>query len=388
MLAGQWGGAPLVQSLFTYVAGGSEPASYRWSFPANSGAVIGIATYNNVDAANRVESCKGSTAANTKLITAPAVTTTGPNGRVISAFAFRGSGTMTPPAGTTERFDARTAVDAARSVSAGAADQLASAAGGVGAVTATSSLTATTVVSLRFALRAAPGATLFSDSFTRADGLVTNEFAHWNPDDPRRVESPEWDMTSGSLFVYSGRAWTGSPDVVNPNPTSSNGNNSARFRLHTRRFDFTDVAVSFSLWNWGLTTTASTPAKEWDGVHAFLRYQNESHLYYVSINRRDNTVVIKKKVPGGPSNDGTYYDLAPPVAHTVPYGQSQQVKATVQNNASGSVTIRLYAQGVLLVEATDAGTLGGPPITAPGATGIRGDNTNFEFDNFEVAGLG
>jgi hypothetical protein len=53
-----------------------------------------------------------------------------------------------------------------------------------------------------------------------------------------------------------------------------------------------------------------------------LRYQSETSLYYASINRRDGTSVIKKKVTGGPDNGGTYYDLTPYVAHAVPYSMA------------------------------------------------------------------
>ena len=52
-------------------------------------------------------------------------------------------------------------------------------------------------------------------------------------------------------------------------------------------------------------------------------------------------------------------------------------------NSNGSVTMRLLAGGVLIVQATDSGT-GGPPITQPGSVGIRGDNDRFQFDDFSV----
>jgi hypothetical protein len=153
--------------------------------------------------------------------------------------------------------------------------------------------------------------------------------------------------------------------------------------MMSKRAGFRDVAVSFSLKNSRLVTTSRTPSSSWDGIHLWVRYQAENLLYYASINRRDNTVVIKKKVPGGPTNGGTYYILSSSVSHTVPYGAWQHVKATVKNNNDGSVTIRLYAEDVLLVSATDTGT-GGPPIREPGKVGIRGDNAEFHFDNFAV----
>ncbi len=242
---------------------------------------------------------------------------------------------------------------------------------------------------LAFAGLMAPsfGAVLLSDDFNRANGLVTNEYAYWNPTDPTAVRSSIWNLDSGSLFIQDGAGWTGVPNDIGPDAQSSNGNNSAIFRLNTIAGDFEDVAVSFQLLNQGLSTTPSTPAVDWDGIHIWLRYQTEYQLYYCSINRRDNNVVIKKKVPGGPSNGGTYYELSPYTPFAVPYGQWQNVTATVKNNANGSVTFSLYEDNVLLVAATDDGSIAGPPLRGPGKVGIRGDNANLKFKNFQVASL-
>jgi len=59
--------------------------------------------------------------------------------------------------------------------------------------------------------------TLFQDSFNAPDGLITNEYAHWNSDG---INSPDWDMSSGSLFRQSNTAWTGVPDALEPNKYS------------------------------------------------------------------------------------------------------------------------------------------------------------------------
>jgi hypothetical protein len=230
------------------------------------------------------------------------------------------------------------------------------------------------------------GDLLVSDTFSVPDGLITNEYAFFNALDLSSLLSPTWQLDSGSLFATGGTGSTGVPDDVEPNAHSTNGTDSAIFRLVTRRADLGDVSVSFRLDNIGLTQTSSTPSVDWDGVHVFLRYQSEFSLYYASINRRDGTAVIKKKVPGGPDNGGTYYELTPYVSHAVPYGEWQDITATVQTNADGSVTIRLLSGGQLVVAATDSGT-GGPPITAPGRVGLRGDNCNFRFDDFRVAAL-
>jgi hypothetical protein len=229
---------------------------------------------------------------------------------------------------------------------------------------------------------------LFSDTFSEyLVGLITNEYAYWNPTDPKSVASAKWQLDSGSLFSDGSSGWTGIPNSGTPNALSTNVNNSTIFRLVTKQSDFGDVSVSFDLLNQGLSSTSATPAADWDGLHIFLRYQSEYNLYYASINRRDNTVVIKKKVPGGPSNGGTYYALNSYSSHPVPYKSWQKIRATVKNNADGSVTIKLYADDVLVSSATDNGTIGGAPIRTPGKVGVRGDNANLKFKNFVVSSI-
>src|SRR5258706_1076845 len=131
-------------------------------------------------------------------------------------------------------------------------------------------------------------AALFSDDFNNPDGLITNEYAFWNPADPHRAQSPNWQMDSGSFFVKDQAGWTGVPDNKVPDATSSNGTNSVVFRVTTKRKDFGNVAVSVSLHNQGPTSSPSTPPVDWGGVHVCLRDQAQTQLYYASVNRRDN----------------------------------------------------------------------------------------------------
>jgi hypothetical protein len=224
---------------------------------------------------------------------------------------------------------------------------------------------------------------LFEDAFDRPDGLITNEWAFRHPEDPAALVSPDWVMTSGPLFASDGAGWTGKPDRRAPNATSSSGTGSAVFRLVSRRRDFGNISVSFSLRNTGLVSTASAPPVAWDGVHVFLRYQSQYRLYSASANRRDGTVVIKKKCPGGPSNGGAYYVLGEPGVHPVPYGVWQHVVATVRNDAGGSVSIRLEVEGQTVASAVDSG-VGCPTIVSEGGVGIRGDNADFRIDDFVV----
>jgi hypothetical protein len=218
-----------------------------------------------------------------------------------------------------------------------------------------------------------------SDYFDYAGPLITNEYATWNPTHSDAVVNPTWEMNSGSIFARSGTAWTGAPDDVSPNALSTNGNDSAVFRMYSKRYDMKNVDVTVSLYNRGLVTTSRTPATDWDGIHIWLRYVAEDHLYYISVNRRDNTILVKKKIPGGPSNGGTYYILSKSVGYQVPYNTWQTFHASIQTLSDGSVKLALTKGGVTLVSAIDNGTIGGAPITQAGRIGVRGDNCNFQI---------
>jgi hypothetical protein len=226
---------------------------------------------------------------------------------------------------------------------------------------------------------------LFQPDFSQS-GLVTNEFAYWNPGSPLRVESADWEMTSGSLFARNGNGYSGKIDAGAPDAQSATNTGSAIFRLNTRDFTFGDVRVAMKLKITRFGATTRTPAVDWDGVHLFLRYQSQYSLYYASVARRDGHVVIKKKCPGGPSNNGTYYSLdgTEEGGHAFPLGSWQDVGATIRTNANGSVTITLLRGGDVVATGTDSG-VGCAAITSAGASGIRGDNAEFDFADFTVA---
>ncbi|PYS84208.1 MAG: hypothetical protein DMF67_05935 [Acidobacteria bacterium] len=129
--------------------------------------------------------------------------------------------------------------------------------------------------------------TLFQDTFTGADGLITNEYAHWNSDG---INSPDWDMTSGSLFRQSNAAWTGVQDSCTPDKFSSSCTDSNVFRLNTFRTFAGNVKVSLALKNNSDIHDFNCNSNDtcWHGVHIWMRYQTQYDLYYVSINRADN----------------------------------------------------------------------------------------------------
>lgn len=228
----------------------------------------------------------------------------------------------------------------------------------------------------------------FTEAFSRPDGLITNEWEYTHPTSPAAAASPDWQMTSGSLFASAGAGWTGLPDRTAPDSGSTNGNDSAVFRLITRRADFYESEVTFRLLNQSLTAWPTSPATAWDGFHIQLRYVSQYNLYAVSVNRRDGTVIIKKKVPGGPSNDGTYYNIGAYRNYPVPYGAWQAVRVTIRDNPDGSVALQLFVDGIPVASGLDDGSLGGPPIRQAGRIGVRGDNCEFRFDDFTVTALG
>lgn len=229
--------------------------------------------------------------------------------------------------------------------------------------------------------------TLFRSRFPSTDGLITNEFAYWSPTNTSRIVSSDWEMTSGSLFARDGNGFSGRINAEAADAQSRSGTNSAIFRLRTREHSYRNVQVQMNLNVAGLASTSDTPRSDWDGVHLWLRHQSEFELYYASVARRDGTLVIKKKCRGGPINGGRYYPLGEEArGNPIPFGQWVRVGASARNNSDGSVTITLYRNGKEIVSAVDKG-VGCPPITEPGASGIRGDNTGFQFNDFTITTL-
>src|SRR5665213_3635688 len=137
-----------------------------------------------------------------------------------------------------------------------------------------------TLILFSLGIHPALAATLFTDNFNRPNGVVTSEFDFWDG----TFRSADWELDSGSFFIQNNQGWSGVPDdcsngMDSPNAQSTNCTDSAIFRLNTRRFDFNNVKVAFSLYSNGLISTTETPPVAWDGIHIFLRYQSEYNLY-------------------------------------------------------------------------------------------------------------
>ncbi len=226
--------------------------------------------------------------------------------------------------------------------------------------------------------------TLWRPSLPTTSGLVTNELAHTHPTMPGVVTSPDWIVTSGSLFSDGGAGWTGPIDGATPDLHSHKTTGSAVFRVVSRRSDFKDVSVSFDLDVGGTVRTPRTGSHAYDGVHVFLRYTSPQSLYAVSLDRRDGTAAIKVKTPGGPSNGGDYTTLAQ-TEFDFPQRQWVHEKVTIVDEGPHRVRITLWTDGVQVLSTVSAGTGAKAALTGAGRVGLRGDNTAFHFRNFTVA---
>ncbi len=254
------------------------------------------------------------------------------------------------------------------------------------------------------------GTVLFSDTFAAPNNstydLITNEYATDNPgcagDSPPCVTSSSWAVTSGTLFWKNGLGWSGVSDLCGgPVGEYSQGcNNSDIFRMNSKRTDYGNVRVELDL---DISATRPhTTSTDWDGVHILIRRVDETSLYAVSVERRDGSLAIKRKCPGGTTNGGTYYTLASTPAGSYPYVLGKQhVAASATTHSDGSVSLALYrgdtaSTASLLLTAKDSGRANTwvdkgvvhrvfcPALHTEASVGLRSDYMEFTIDNFRV----
>lgn len=211
------------------------------------------------------------------------------------------------------------------------------------------------------------------DYFDGPDGVITNEYAYWNPNAGDAIRSATWALDSGTLYRRGGRGWTGPVDDTVPTRTSDAGSHSAIFRMHTTRKDFGNVRLGFDLDVVRMSSTPSTPPVDWDGVHVMLRRIDAGNCYFVTVNRRDGCVLVKRK------KNGVYATLTPETRgmYPIPHGTLQRVEVSIATYSDGSVMISGGVAGAPSVMVVDR-----DPLLAPGTIGIRGDNVEFYVDNF------
>jgi hypothetical protein len=234
-------------------------------------------------------------------------------------------------------------------------------------------------------LRTQGGDGTWRPAFGASRELVANELDVSSAAD-RVARSPDWIVTSGSLFSDDGAGWTGRVDGRTPDPRSERATGSAVFRVVSQP-QFQSCVVELDLRLDGRTSTRRTPPQAYDGVHIFVRYRNPWNLYVVSVARRDGLVVVKRKesrgnVANGREDEADYVTLATATA-PFPMHTWHHVAVAV-SDVVGGVHLTLTVDGRPLLDVVDEGLDGARPLVGPGRIGIRGDNTEFHFRDVVV----
>lgn len=92
-------------AVYRKVAGGSEPASYAWTFASSRSLSAGILAFTGVDNTTPIDVENGQTTASNTTHATPTITTTQANDLLVAFFAIPQSATWTPPTGMTEQVD-------------------------------------------------------------------------------------------------------------------------------------------------------------------------------------------------------------------------------------------------------------------------------------------
>jgi len=256
-------------------------------------------------------------------------------------------------------------------------------------------------------IAASPGMTLLFDGFEQPNGannVVTNEYDGWHASDSTAVNSPIWRSDGGSLFSVpavdiSGAAgrvgFTGKLDNGFADKYSQNYTHSNKMRFWTKPDGFDSIRIDADIKP--LAWHASAPSS-WAGFKFYMRRQadaTKASFYTVEPYIQDGKVYIQKKCTGdtGGGNytaDGTYYLLASKSGFSVPLNSWQKVSATARTNSDGSVTLGLYRNGTLLIQAVDRGIRADGTGCAPlhgGHVGFRSDFFQYFIDNYRVSSL-
>jgi hypothetical protein len=250
----------------------------------------------------------------------------------------------------------------------------------------------------------------FSDGFATANGpndLITNEYAGWHSSDSTAVQSSIWRSDGGSLFSVSAVdasgetghvAYTGSLDSSAADKYSQTYTHSNKMRFWTKAGGYGNVRVDAEIEPTGWSAEAPS---SWAGFKFYLRREQgvtDSPFYTAEPYIKDGHAYIQKKCLGstgggnfvageGSSPGGTYYVLASKSGLTTPLGSWQRIAASSQTNSDGSVTIGLYRDGQLVLQAVDRGVrsdgTGCAPLPA-GHVGFRSDFLQYYLDDFAV----
>ncbi|HKO73924.1 MAG TPA: hypothetical protein VJU01_01285, partial [Gaiellaceae bacterium] len=126
------------QASFYKIAGGSEPASYSFTWTGSQAAAATVTAYYGVKSSGALDvSSTVASTNNTTTVTANGVTTTANDDIVLAFFGSASNSSYTPPGGWNERGDVNTT-----GISGSTADEIKVTAGGTGNVSATSTVSA------------------------------------------------------------------------------------------------------------------------------------------------------------------------------------------------------------------------------------------------------
>jgi len=141
-------------AVYSKVATATEPASYAWSFSANTGNEGGIQAFAGVDNTTPINVFAGTTTGSGTTHTAPGVTTTVTNTMIVTAHEYSSSDRWTAPVGMTEVFDvASLAVPDALGIALLGSYKAQAAAGATGTFSATAASNAGQGAAITVALR-------------------------------------------------------------------------------------------------------------------------------------------------------------------------------------------------------------------------------------------
>jgi hypothetical protein len=219
-----------------------------------------------------------------------------------------------------------------------------------------------------------------------------------------------WLNSGGMLIVGNGIAKTLQGDVLaanrwngiyaksNPIDTDNGLHPQNLFRLVTTG-TWTNYMQEAYFRITGDHFSASENRDGHNGLLFFNRYKDDGQTLYYAGLRVDGNAIIKKKL------HGTYYTMASKELFAGEYDRSSNpnllphnawigIRTIVNNNADGSVTVRLYTDlgrtgtWKLALEARDDGEPYGPaPILDAGHGGIRTDFMDVEIAGYKLSAL-
>lgn len=210
--------------------------------------------------------------------------------------------------------------------------------------------------------------------------------------------SSAWWLNSGAIFegndsggstvhgdLSDDSPWRSRYAASNPGDTDGGRHPQNVFRL-IRRQIFANPHQEMTFEVRGIQASPSRNRNDTNGVLLLSHYLDGDNLYYAGV-RVDGAAVIKKKRRGGYVTlayarvyPGSYDRNRRP--NLIPTSQPIHLASDTLTNADGSVTVRLFVDGTLVLEAIDRGRSGGPALREAGYVGIRTDFMDAVFHGY------